>query len=151
VCDDVEQAAMAVRQTYCASCHQAPADQAGLDFIMDDARLGTALSQEATDDAGQPERLLVPGDPAHSWLYVRAAQGMGGGQGGMPPLTMAGYPTIPRPSSADLSVLYAWIVQCAPGADGGGYAFFGGDYAPGGDAAVGTPPGAGGGGDGGGD
>jgi hypothetical protein len=68
---------------------------------------------------------------------------MGGAQGGMPPLTMAGHPTIPRPTAADLSVLYAWIIQCVPGADGGGYAFSGGDYAPGGNAAVGTVDGGG--------
>jgi hypothetical protein len=129
-CDDVEQAAMAVRQTYCASCHQAPADQAGLDCVMDDAQLVGRPSQTALTDAGTPQLLAVAGDPLDSWIYVRVAQGMGGVQGGMPPLTMAGYPTIPRPTPSDLSVLYGWLLACFPGADGGGYVVGGGSYAP---------------------
>jgi hypothetical protein len=135
-CDDVEQASMAVRQTYCASCHQAPADQAGINFTLDDAQLAVAQSQTAVTDAGVPQKLIVPGDPLHSWYYVRVAQGMGGGQGGMPPLAMPGYPTIPRPSASDLSVLYAWIVACFPGTDAGAYALGGGNYAPSTDAGA---------------
>jgi hypothetical protein len=130
-CAEVEEAANAVRQTYCATCHQAPADQAGINFILDDAQLVGALSQSATDDAGRPLHLVVPGDPTHSYLYMRVAQGMGAGKGGMPPLTMPGYPTIVRPTPADLSVLYSWILACAPGTDGGAYDFTGGNYAPG--------------------
>ncbi len=130
-CVEIEEAANAVRQTYCATCHQAPADQAGINFMLDDAQLAGALSQSATDDAGKPLRLVVPGDPLHSYLYMRVAQGLGGGQGGMPPLTMPGYPTIARPTAADLSVLYAWIVACVPGTDAGAYDLGGGNYAPG--------------------
>jgi mono/diheme cytochrome c family protein len=130
-CDDVEQASMAVRQTYCAQCHQAPGGQGGLGFVLDDGQLTGALSQTATDDAGKPERLVIAGDPLHSLLYARVAQGLSGSTSGMPPLTLAGYTSIPRPTASDLSVLYAWIVACLPGTDGGAYSPGGGDYAPG--------------------
>jgi hypothetical protein len=140
-CVDVEQASIAIRTTYCAACHQTPADQAGINFVLDDGQLVTATSQSATDDAGQPEKLVTPGDPAHSWLYVRVTEGLGGGQAGMPPPTMPGYPTIPRPTVADISVLNAWITACVPGADAGGYALSGGGYAPLEDGGeVSTPP-----------
>ncbi len=129
-CVEVEQASIAIRTMYCAGCHQAPADQAGINFVLDDMQLVTARSQSATDDAGNPEKLIVSGAPAQSWLYVRTAKGLAGGQAGMPPPTMPGYPSIPRPTAADLSVLYAWIAACAPGADGGGYDLGAGGYAP---------------------
>jgi len=131
-CADVEQASMTVRQTYCAQCHQSPASQGGLGFILSDTQLAGALSQTATDDAGSPERLVVGGDPLHSLLYVRVAQGLGGSTSGMPPLSLAGYASIPRPTASDLSVLYAWIVACVPGGQqGSGYVLGGGSYAPG--------------------
>jgi hypothetical protein len=130
-CVDVEQASMTVRQTYCAQCHEGPGAQGGLGFVLDDGMLSGALSQTATDDAGQPERLVVAGDPLHSLLYVRVAQGLSGSTTGMPPVTMAGYTSIPRPTASDLSVLYAWIAACLPGTDAGFYASGGVDYAPG--------------------
>jgi hypothetical protein len=149
-CDDVEQASMAIRQTYCAACHQSPANQAGLDCVLDDQQLVGRPSQTALTDAGTPQLLAIAGNPADSWLYVRVAQGLGGVQGGMPPLTMAGYPTIPRPTASDLSVLYGWLLACFPGADGGGYVVGGGSYAPApgsDDAGVEAGEGEGGGGD----
>jgi len=127
-CVAVEQASMAVRQTYCAGCHQAPADQGGLSFVLDDGQLTGAVAQTATSDAGGPQKLVVAGNPAQSMLYVSVAQGLGGSQTGMPPLSLAGYPVIPRPSASDVSLLYAWILACFPGA--GGYVTGGVDYAP---------------------
>ena len=132
-CVEVEQASMAVRQTYCAGCHETPNSQGSLGFVMDDGQLTGALAQTVTD-AGAPQRLVVAGDPAHSLLYVSVAAGLGGADGGMPPTALAGYPVIPRPSASDVSVLYAWIVACLPGA--GGYVSGGGDYAPAEDAGV---------------
>lgn len=117
-CVDVELASMTVRQAYCAQCHDAPASQGGLGSILDDGQLTGAA-------------LVVPGDPLHSVLYVSVAQGLSGSTSGMPPTSLAGYSSIPRPTASDLSVLYAWIVACLPGADAGGYALGGGDYAPG--------------------
>jgi hypothetical protein len=119
---------MAVRQTYCAGCHQAPADQGGLSFVLSDSQLAGAVAQTATDDAGVPQKLVAAGDPIHSALYQSVAQGLSGSPTGMPPLTLAGYSNIPRPSPSDVSMLYAWITACFPGA--GGYAAGGVDYAP---------------------
>jgi hypothetical protein len=130
-CVEVELASMTVRQTYCAGCHQAPADQGGLSFVLNDGQLASAVSQTATDDAGAPARLVVPGDPRHSTLYASVAAGLSGSTSGMPPLTLAGYPSIPRPTASDLSLLYAWITACFPGLDGGAYDLGSGDYAPG--------------------
>ena len=127
-CVAVEQASMAVRQTYCAGCHQAPASQGGLSFVLDDGQLTGATAQTATDDGGAPQKLVVAGDPAHSALYVSVALGLGGSQTGMPPLALAGYPSIPRPTASDVSLLYAWILACFPGA--GGYVSGSVDYAP---------------------
>jgi len=127
-----------------------PANQAGLDCVLDDQQLVGRPSQTALTDAGTPQLLAIAGNPADSWLYVRVAQGLGGVQGGMPPLTMAGYPTIPRPTASDLSVLYGWLLACFPGADGGGYVVGGGSYAPApgsDDAGVEAGEGEGGGGD----
>jgi hypothetical protein len=130
-CDDVEQASLGLRQTYCTSCHQSPAKQGGMDFILDDTRLVGAVSQTATDDAGQPLRLVVPGDPAHSWLYARVAAGAAGSTTGMPPPSAQSSAGISHCTAADLSVLYGWIFACVPGTDGGVYGAPGVDYAPG--------------------
>jgi hypothetical protein len=150
-CVEVELASMTVRQTYCAACHQAPANQGGLTFVLDDIQLASAVSQTSTDDTGAPTRLVLPGDPRHSLLYASAAAGLSGSTGGMPPLTLAGYPSIPRPTASDLSLLYAWITACFPGLDGGAYDLGSGDYAPGSydagpapDNDSGTPAGDGG-------
>jgi hypothetical protein len=129
-CDEVEQASVSVRQTYCVSCHQSPAKQGGLDFILDDSRLVGAVSQKATDDSGQPRRLVVPGDPAQSWLYARVAEGAAGSSAGMPPPSAQGSAGISRCNASELSLLYAWIVACVPGTDGGAYDTPGVDYAP---------------------
>ena len=119
---------MAVRQTYCAGCHQAPANQGGLGVVLSDSQLVVAVSQTATDDAGAPEKLVVAGDPTYSMLYLSVAAGLSGSQSGMPPLALAGYPVIPRPTASDVSVLYGWIVACLPGA--GRYVSGSVDYAP---------------------
>jgi hypothetical protein len=130
-CDDVEQASIGVRQTYCTSCHQSPANRGGIDFILDDSRLVGAVSQTATDDAGQPLRLVVPGDPAHSWLYARVAGGVAGSAAGMPPPSAQSIAGVSHCTASDLSVLYGWIFACVPGTDGGAYDTPGVDYAPG--------------------
>jgi hypothetical protein len=40
--------------------------------------------------------------------------------------------TIVYPTSEDLSNLYAWILNCVPGTDGGAYSasYYGGNYGP---------------------
>jgi hypothetical protein len=79
-------------------------------------------------DVSSPQKLVVAGNPGSSMLYTSVAQGLGGSSTGMPPLTLAGYPVIPRPTASDVSLLYAWIIACFPGA--GGYVTGGVDYAP---------------------
>ena len=130
-CDEVEVESNKIRQTYCAGCHESPAGQGGLGFILEDSQLATAFSQTALLADGGPQRLLIPGDPYGSRLYQRVATGLGSTGAGMPPAPLAGAAATPRPTAADLSVLYAWIVACVPGADGGGYVNGGGSYGPG--------------------
>ena len=96
-CDEVESRSMTIRQTYCAACHEAPASQAGLGFILDDGQLSTALSQTAVLPDGGPQRLVIPGSPYGSWLYQSVAMGLSGSTSGMPPTAQPGYPVIPRP------------------------------------------------------
>jgi hypothetical protein len=100
----VEQA-RAIRQTYCAGCHAPPAKMGGFDFVMDDAKLLTAVSA-TVDDAGAPLPFLVPGDPDRSRIYHRAAVGE------MPPVQAPPLPPNPAPTVSDLSVLRAWITTC---------------------------------------
>jgi hypothetical protein len=132
-CDDVEQRSLAIRTAYCAGCHAAPASQAGLGFILDDVKLTTAFSQTAVLPDGGPQRLVVPGEPYASRLYQRVAAGLSGSAAGMPPAAQPGYPTLPRPSVSELSVLYGWIVACVPGASQSGYVGGGATYGPGAD------------------
>jgi hypothetical protein len=128
-CDDVEAQSIAIRQTYCAGCHESPAALGGFSFVLDDSQLASAFSQTAVLPDGGPQRLLIPGNPYASRLYQRVAAGLSGSTAGMPPTAQVGYPVIPRPSASDLSVLYAWIVRdCAE--DGGGYVIGGGSYGP---------------------
>jgi hypothetical protein len=129
-CDDIEARSLAIRQAYCAGCHAAPASQAGLGFILDDGRLASALSQTAILPDGTPQRLVVPGSPYGSRLYQRVAAGLSRSAAGMPPAAQPGYPVLPRPSVSDVSVLYAWIMACVPGATQGSYASGGAVYGP---------------------
>jgi hypothetical protein len=119
-CVQIEQASIAVRQTYCASCHEAPASQGNLGSILEDTRLLAATA------GGQP--LLVPGAPLKSAIYTSVALGIRSPDAGMPPPALAGHPSIPRPTASDLSVLYAWIAACLPGTDAGAYDMTIGSY-----------------------
>jgi hypothetical protein len=112
-----------ILKAYCAPCHSG-ATAIGLppwNFVLDDDKLVT----EVWVREGQPaQRFVIPGDPDHSAIYVRAAI-----IGDMPPQpTDLGTPRNPKPSLSDLSVLREWIMHCAPGAPatGGGGAGGGG-------------------------
>lgn len=117
--------AMAVLGHYCAPCHggSSPGARQGqppFDFVLDVGRLESAVSATVKDPiTHEPVRFLVPGDPDHSRIYLRAYKGE------MPPPDLVGLPPTPRPTVSDLSVLRAWIASClgAPPAepgDGGG-------------------------------
>ncbi|HEY2516346.1 MAG TPA: hypothetical protein VGI39_35990, partial [Polyangiaceae bacterium] len=104
-CDEVNVESRKLRQTYCAGCHEAPASQGGLGFILEDNQLATAFSQTALLPDGGPQRLVIPGDPYGSRLYQRVAAGVRATGGGMPPAPLAGSAATPRPTASDLSVL----------------------------------------------
>lgn len=98
---------------YCAACHSGPADRAqGLppwNFVLDDQRL---VTEEFTREEQPPQHYVIPGDPDHSVLYVRAAI-----LRDMPPQpTDLGTPRNPAPSLSDFSVLRDWIEHCLPAA-----------------------------------
>jgi len=78
----------------------------------------------------QTKNMVVPGDPASSYVYQRIVTGLHGtGSGGMPPdlssvplyVGTAAYQANPNivtyPTAADVSVLYEWILTCMPGAN----------------------------------
>lgn len=139
-CDAVEQESLAVREASCAPCHgSSSAGFASLNFILDDAKL-VASASSYQDDAGKPKRLVIPGDPEHSWIYQRIMSRQ------MPPANPSSYigpeagSGVVTPSAADISILYGWILNCVAGADGGAYAasYYGGNYGASGDGAVGT-------------
>jgi hypothetical protein len=117
----IEQKSLAIRETYCAGCHAAPATVGGFGVVLDDRALLRAVSTTVVDDAGAPVRLVVPGNADGSRLYQRVLRGE------MPPQP-------PRPSVSDVSVLREWILTCLvnlASSDGGASAAIdGGDGAP---------------------
>jgi hypothetical protein len=125
-CAQMEGASVTLRQTYCATCHGAGAGagQGGFNYVLDDAQLASNMTTSATFPS-----FVVPGSPYTSYLYVSVASGA------MPPASVVGGPQYPVPTAADVSMLYGWIAQCFPGADGG-YAAGGGDFGPPDDAGV---------------
>ena len=131
-CVQIESESLAIRTESCAACHgPGGTGAAGINYILNDQTL--LMSKSST---GVP--MIVPGDPVDSFIYQQVLHGIQGSQTGMPPLnpTVGGLPpdaSIPRPTSADLSILYAWILNCV-GSDGGNaYASssYGGDYGSG--------------------
>jgi hypothetical protein len=90
---------------FCASCHSGPGSR-GLppfDFVLDDKK----LVSQVWSRVGQPDqRFVIPGDPDHSALYLRATSDM-------PPIpTDLGTKRTPAPSWSDLSLLREWIAHC---------------------------------------
>jgi hypothetical protein len=120
-CVQVEAASIAMRQTYCASCHgpSTGAGQGGFNYVLDDAMLTSNMTTNATFPS-----FVVSGNPYTSYLYVSVANGT------MPPASIPGGAQNPVPTASDLSVLYGWIQACLPGPDAG-YVTGGGDYGPG--------------------
>jgi hypothetical protein len=142
VCDSIRPAAMAIRTTFCSPCH-APPNQisGGFNYVLDDQKLITSHSVTKVDANNQYLRMIIPGNPDSSWVYMRIQQGLAATPGvGMPPI-LQGVPTSAqprRPTGADLSFLRSWILSCLgsdPLSDGGpasdAAAADGGDAAPG--------------------
>jgi len=128
-CDATRTQANAILTKNCADCHggRTPGERAGnppFDFVLDVVKLTTTFTPNTTP----PMRFVVPGDPDHSRLYVRARLGE------MPPIAQM---ELPRPTVSDLSVLREWISNCLgtkpppvnSGADAGGRGGSGSDDA----------------------
>jgi len=131
-CVQIESESLAIRTESCGACHGPDGTgAAGINYILNDQTLLMSMSS-----TGVP--MIVPGDPVDSFIYQQILHGIQGSQTGMPPInpTVGGLPpdaSIPRPTSADLSIMYAWILNCV-GSDGGnayGSSFYGGDYGSG--------------------
>jgi hypothetical protein len=91
-CEGLELLAHEVRETYCASCHDAPANAGGFDDVLDDDRLLTTGK-------------VIPGHPDQSPMFARVDAGQ------MPPPG-----ALPMPNEA-IDTLREWIecmeaVQC---------------------------------------
>jgi hypothetical protein len=98
-----------VLATYCAKCHDQGASSQGVprfDFLLDDQ----ALINNIWTVGGEQRRFVVPGDPDHSWIYLRPLYGTM-----PPPSTDLRNPANPAPTLSDLSVLRDWIASCAGG------------------------------------
>lgn len=99
-----------IRQVYCGDCHGGGPGQnlGGFHTILDDTQLVTAVSSSAKDDAGAPQRMLVPGDPDSSRVYQLVIAL--GKPSQMPPIAPPTIKPNPMPTIADLSVLRSWVL-----------------------------------------
>jgi hypothetical protein len=126
-CVATREQATEILTTYCAGCHggRTAAEKHG-DFntILDTNALVMGVSSTVNDPENptMKMRLLVPGNPDGSRVYLRVSHGE------MPPQAMLGLPPNPTPSVSDISVLREWITNCiaptppppAPGDSDGG-------------------------------
>jgi hypothetical protein len=143
-CVAISAEARAIRTRSCAQCHgpsSAP-PQGGINYILDDQMLLTSKSGSAA--------MVVAGDPAGSYIYAKMSQGIAGEQIGMPPANPEGLcpaplvSTIVYPTPQDMSVMYAWILNCVGPDAGNGYGSsysYGPGYAPGSTLATRTAEG----------
>lgn len=89
-----------ILETSCARCHNGEnAPGSPLNFILDGRRLSTATSPYSHTP------YLVPGDPDHSPVYLRA---VGTGEALHPPEPAI----VPRVTISGISVLRQWISSC---------------------------------------
>jgi hypothetical protein len=144
-CDDVEVRSLQIRRQACAQCHDTGGPASTLwHFVLDDQALITNVP------TGLTAPLVIPGNPTASVLLQKIQLGIAGGQLGMPPsqalassnVSPQVAATIVYPTAEDVSLLDGWILNCAPGTDGGAYSpssYYGGNYGP--DGGVGTSAG----------
>jgi hypothetical protein len=144
-CVQLEAESMRIRTNSCSQCHSTAAPTVSVwNWVLDDNQLVTTPGPGLTP----PAPLVIAGNPNGSYLLQKIALGITGGSiQGMPPspqsakgLTTAdAAATIVYPSPEDYSLMYAWILACAPGADAGASGYQtgygggnpdGGSYAP---------------------
>ncbi|MEY2931398.1 MAG: hypothetical protein RL033_2147 [Pseudomonadota bacterium] len=93
--------------TYCSECHAPPGAAGGFASILDFPTLINARSTTQRDPVtNEAVRLLIPGSPEQSRLYLRARTGE------MPPRRDPALPQLARPTVSSLSVLRTWISSC---------------------------------------
>jgi len=132
---------MRIRTDSCSQCHSTVGAKAFWTWVLDDNQLVTNATAP-----GLTAPVVIPGNPNGSVLLQKMELGLAGGQQGMPPspsqaegLTSAdAAATIVYPTPEDLSIMYAWILACAPGADAGSYEanYGGGNSGPEGGSTV---------------
>jgi len=106
-CVATTQQAREILTTHCAECHAPPGAAAGFSSILDFPTLITLRSATAKDpDTQEFVRLLIPGQPEKSRVYLRARNGE------MPPTRPPSERQLPRPTTSDISVLQDWIRSC---------------------------------------
>jgi hypothetical protein len=111
-CVQTTEQATAILSRNCSTCHAPPGNAGGFQAILNFPELVTRVSSTQRDPlTGEPVRLLLPGQPDRSRVYLRI-------QGGeMPPRPVDAAATpLPRPSLSDLSLLRTWIESCLPSA-----------------------------------
>jgi hypothetical protein len=125
-CEAINDAALTIRKRSCAPCHStgtAAAAVSHFDYVLDDMKLATS------ENNAQTTPMITPGHPdtASSYVFKRIMDGLTPGGVGMPPadLSILGDPaaqaTVVYPTAADVSVIYAWILNCIPGANPNAY------------------------------
>jgi mono/diheme cytochrome c family protein len=93
--------------TDCSECHAPPGAAAGFSSVLDFPTLITLRSATARDpDTQDLVRLVIPGQPEKSRLYLRARNGE------MPPTRPPSERQLARPTISDISVLRTWIQSC---------------------------------------
>jgi hypothetical protein len=113
-CVATTQQARQILTTHCSECHAPPGAAAGFSSILDFPTLITLRSATAKDPVtGEFVRLVVPGQPEKSRVYLRARNGE------MPPTRPPSERQLPRPTTSSISVLHTWIRSCL-GSDNSG-------------------------------
>src|SRR5262245_12925683 len=103
--------AMEILGKSCVACHGTPgAPTAGFDFVTN---VETLKSRRVMNPAyfdprdGLLFRFLTPGEPEHSYIFVRMMTATMPPKSGVDPRLDVTYPTI-----SDMSVIYTWIKGC---------------------------------------
>jgi hypothetical protein len=135
-CDAVRAQSLQIRRQACGQCHGPPPAPgfSAFNFVLDDQALVTKLPNTVVVP------LVIPGNPSLSHLFRCVESGLTGAQQGMPPQASLASNLVPSdvahtvvyPTAEDISILYAWILNCVPGVDGGAYSssYYGGNYSP---------------------
>jgi len=126
-CVAINDASQVIRRRSCGACHIQGAQAAmtsHFDYVLDDMKLATSKNN------AQTKNMVVPGDPASSYVYQRMVTGLHGtGSQGMPPdlsllpsyVGASAYQANPNivvyPTAADVTVIHEWILTCMPGAN----------------------------------